>query len=472
MLKGTVHGANLRPQIERFLFLVGIFLSISIVTMAPAISYAATPAAWSLHPSADEAKTWREVVWAPELKLFVSISSNSVMTSPDGTSWTFRTTPTGSWSSIAWSAEAGKFVAVGIGSSNNMIYSSDGINWATAPIGVNALNAVTWSPERHQFVAVGISVIHSVVIAPDLTVTPSPAGSLGLTGVTWANNDAVYVATAGGTGLGKTYRSADGLNWTLNNTPPVNGPWNEVVYAEDKDLFVIVGTNGVMTSSDGVTWVPRTSPLSNLLSITYSPENSEFVAVGDGGGIQTSPDGANWTVVPLSTTNNWRGITWSPELSRYVGAANTGTDRVLVGLVPKISDAPLNLAVTTSSAGKADLSWTAPGFDGNSAITGYRIERSVNGGAFTTLAANITGTTFQDIELNNGTSYAYRAFAINAMGESLASNEAEVTTGQTTQATATTLAETGTNQYGVLAVASALLLVGLASIVALRKVVS
>jgi hypothetical protein len=442
---------------------MGLSLSISVLAVIPTISYAATPAMWSIHPSADETKTWREVVWSPELKIFVTISSNSVMTSPDGINWTFRTTPTGSWSSIAWSPEANKFVAVGIGSSNNMIYSSDGINWATAPIGINALNAITWSPEKHQFVATGIATIPSVTIAPDLTTTSAPVGALGLTSVKWSKNDNIYVATAGGTGLGRTYSSSDGLNWTINNTSPVNGPWNDITYADDKDLFVIVGTNGVMTSSEGVAWTPRTSPLSNLLSVTYSPENSEFVAVGDNGGVQISPDGINWTVVSLSTTNNWRGIAWSPELSRYVGAASTGTNRVLVGLVPKVSNAPSNLAATSSSLVGANLSWLAPSFDGNSAITGYRIERSVNGGAFLTLVTNISGTTFQDTGLNPDVTYKYRVFAVNAMGESVASNEATLTQ-------AAMLAETGIDQYSVLAIATTLILVGVLTVIRHRKV--
>lgn len=440
-------------QLKKLLMALVMLIGLGIAI--PASTYAATPATWSLYPSADEAKTWRDVVWSPELKIFVTISSNSVMTSPDGINWTFRTTPTGSWSSVAWSSEAGKFIAVGIGSSNNMIYSSNGINWATAPIGVNALNAITWSPEKHQFVAAGISVIPSVTIASNLTTTSAPAGSLGLTGVAWSKNDNMYVATAGGTGLGRTYMSNDGLNWTLNNTPPVNGPWNDIIYANDKDLFVIIGTNGVMTSHDGITWTSQTSPFSNLIAATYSPENSEFVAVGDSGGVQTSPDGINWTVVTLSTTNNWRGITWSPELSRYVGAANTGTNRVLVGLVPKVPDAPLNLTASSSGSVKADLSWSVPSFDGNSTITGYRIERSVNGGAFNVLVAT-TGspaTKYTDMTTVTETSYTYRIYALNAQGQSIASNVAAIHVGAM-------LADTGMDQYGLIAGASVLVLAG------------
>jgi hypothetical protein len=448
-----IKGFKLQTK-RRLLTTIGILVAVGTLVMVPINSYAATPATWSLHPSADDTKLWRDVAWSPELKLFVAVGSSSIMTSSDGVTWTSRTSPPGTWASVAWSPEMGKFVAVGTGSSNNMTYSSDGINWATAPVGASTLNAITWSPEKHQFVAVGIAGTHSVIINPDLSFTPSPVLIQGQDGVVWSKNDNAYVAVAGGASLGRTYISTDGLNWTLNNTPPVNGPWTDIAYAEDQDLYVIVGTNGVMTSNDGVTWTSHTSPLTNLINITYSPENGEFVAVGDGGGIETSPDGVTWTAVSLSTTNNWRGITWSPELSRYVGVANAGTNLVLVGLIPKVSNAPLNLTATSSiGATKADISWNVPSFDGNTTITGYRLERSMNGGAFTTRVTNITGTTFQDTGLDPNATYKYRVFAINAIGESITSNEAILTR-------VATLADTGVNMPLFIGVAALFMVAG------------
>jgi hypothetical protein len=57
------------------------------------------------------------------------------------------------------------------------------------------------------------------------------------------------------------------------------------------NTFVAVGRGGaILTSPDGATWTQRTSPTSNsLYGATYG--NGTFVAVGYDGTILTSPDG-------------------------------------------------------------------------------------------------------------------------------------------------------------------------------------
>lgn len=225
-----------------------------------------------------------------------------------------------------------------------------------------------------------------------------------------------------------------------------------------------------MTSPDGANWTPRVSPLANLINITYSPENSEFVVVGNGGGVQTSPDGITWTAVPVATTNNWRGVTWSPGLYRYVSVASSGTDRVLVGLVPKVSSAPLDLAIASTTSSGINLTWNPPYFNGNSAITGYRIERSVNGGAFETLVANTTATTTTYSDTSNiaaGRQYSYRIYALNSEGQSSTSNT--VVTDVAAAAAVSQLADTGTNQYAIMLLASVFLLLSAAMYARKRK---
>src|SRR5207245_2563013 len=78
-----------------------------------------------------------------------------------------------------------------------------------------------------------------------------------------------------------------------------------------------------------------------------------------------------------------------------------------------------------------NLSWTAPADNGGSAITGYMIERSANGGStWSTIASNSgsTATTYSDTGLAAGTAYTYRVSAINSVGSSLPSNNPSATT--------------------------------------------
>src|SRR5205823_4825017 len=78
-----------------------------------------------------------------------------------------------------------------------------------------------------------------------------------------------------------------------------------------------------------------------------------------------------------------------------------------------------------------NLTWTAPTDNGGSAITGYKIERSTDGGStWSTLVANtgISGTTYSDPGLAHTTTYTYRVSAINSVGTSPPSTTASATT--------------------------------------------
>src|SRR5207249_6705337 len=89
------------------------------------------------------------------------------------------------------------------------------------------------------------------------------------------------------------------------------------------------------------------------------------------------------------------------------------------------------LAATTVSASQVNLSWTAPADNGGSSITGYKIERSTNGGStWSTLVANTgsAATTYSDAGLTHTTTYAYRVSAINSVGTGSPSSTASATT--------------------------------------------
>jgi hypothetical protein len=66
------------------------------------------------------------VCWAAEVGLFVAVatvgSGNKVMTSPDGITWTSRTSAAdNSWICVCWAAEVGLFVAVAYSGSGNRV---------------------------------------------------------------------------------------------------------------------------------------------------------------------------------------------------------------------------------------------------------------------------------------------------------------------------------------------------------------
>ena len=109
-----------------------------------------------------------------------------------------------------------------------------------------------------------------------------------------------------------------------------------------------------------------------------------------------------------------------------------GTGRTTATSAP---GAPTGLTATASGTTAINLSWSAPGSTGGSAITGYKIEVSSNGGSsWTNLVANTsnTTTTYAHTGLTAGATRHYRVSAINTNGTGTASNVANATTGQTT----------------------------------------
>ncbi len=95
-----------------------------------------------------------------------------------------------------------------------------------------------------------------------------------------------------------------------------------------------------------------------------------------------------------------------------------------------IATVPLQLSAESTIESTIELRWSAPESDGGDTITGYFIERSLNGAAFTTLIAD-TGnddTSFTDSTLSARDNGKYRISAINVSGTGPLSNAASATT--------------------------------------------
>ncbi len=95
-----------------------------------------------------------------------------------------------------------------------------------------------------------------------------------------------------------------------------------------------------------------------------------------------------------------------------------------------VPDAPTGLVATDVSPTQIDLFWLAPAYDGGAAVTGYLIEVSEDGTAWTDLVAN-TGsraTAFSHTGLLPGSTRHYRVSAINRVGAGAPSASASAET--------------------------------------------
>ena len=155
----------------------------------------------------------------------------------------------------------------------------------------------------------------------------------------------------------------------------------------------------------------------------------------------TSGTGTTYAHTGLSagTTRHYRVSainTNGASTASNVDGATTGTSA---------PGAPTSLMATASGNTRIDLSWTAPGSNGGSAITGYKIEISSDGGtSWSDHVANTsgTGTTYAHTGLAAGTTRHYRVSAINSNGAGATSNVAGTTTGTTVPGATTGLVAT------------------------------
>jgi len=96
-----------------------------------------------------------------------------------------------------------------------------------------------------------------------------------------------------------------------------------------------------------------------------------------------------------------------------------------------VPSVPTDLSAEATNSTTAALRWTTPTSDGGNPITGYFIERNLNGAGFATLVADTasTVTSFIDSTLTVSRSNAvYRVSAINIDGTGSPSNESSMTT--------------------------------------------
>ena len=110
-----------------------------------------------------------------------------------------------------------------------------------------------------------------------------------------------------------------------------------------------------------------------------------------------------------------------------VGRASRVASAITDATVP---DAPTGLTATAVTSTRIDLFWLAPAYDGGAAVTGYRIEVSEDGTAWTDLVIN-TGsraTTFPHTDLLPGSKRHYRVSAINRVGPGAPSESASAET--------------------------------------------
>lgn len=247
----------------------------------------------------------------------VSSVSGRIFSSANGVTWTSLITPTSGMRRIAFGA--GRLVAVGIAS--DTLVSTNGTTWTSGPpptsealLGINFINGL--------FYAVGTGGV--ILTSPDgvtWTARSSSGNRSYLQNVAFGNGLYVIPGQSGTSGRALLV-SSDGATWreTIASVSGVGTSLRGVTTGAET-LVAVGGGGTVLQSTDGAQWSPRSSATTVQLNDVHFG-SGRFVAVGVAGTIITSTDGSSWSAQTAPTNVTLNGVRFDNGL--WVIAAASG----------------------------------------------------------------------------------------------------------------------------------------------------
>lgn len=388
--------------------------------------------------------------------LYIVVGNNgSILTSSDTTTWTpVYGATTFTLNDICYGD--GMFVAVG--ASGTIIYSTDGSVWNAASTNtfLTLTSIVYAGGVINNYVAASNTgkIIYSTDADAWTVVAPAQTADVSLNSIAYYD-DLIVVAGNGGV----VATSSNITSWTLATIPTsynlqtvmwnndqwmIGGDYSTVLVSLDAiewvygftDTFraaanssttwVFVGDGGVIYSTTDTDLSIVTSPTTeNLFDVTYSLDDTQFVAVGANGIILTSSDGATWTEGTSGTLENLNKVVYDPDNALYLIVGTNGT--LLTSDDSAVTWTPIDISsVTTVNLygiavwpESGSLTYIAVG-DGGEAIT------SPNSLAWTAQSTGITDD-LQSVtvaDLGGGT---YKTVAVGMNGLIITSDDAGIT---------------------------------------------
>ena len=279
---------------------------------------------WTRRNALPAGSDLHSVVWGQNQ--FVTVGDvGTVRTSPDGTNWTTRATPTAR-PLYGVTYGNGRFVAVG--QSGTVLTSTNGETWALGTADTNATFFSATFGNGH-FLAVGTGygpsftpVAFRSTNGTDwnaVTVPPACCNPYGFLAATFGAGRFVLTDNAGA-----AYSSAGLVSWTntgffvalaVEGAAYVNGS------------FVAVGEGGSLNvSPDGLTWPPSYAYSNNVSSRTlYGVAHGagRYLVAGAKGALTATTNLQTWTPVPSPTEDNLEDIIFANGLFVAVGESGT-----------------------------------------------------------------------------------------------------------------------------------------------------
>lgn len=221
----------------------------------------------------------------------------TIATSPDASTWSLQQQIEGEHDLNAICYGNGLFVAVG--DDGTIATSDEAHTWSSKIEGAREFVAISCAND-HYVAGSRSRIFHS---SDAKTWSPIWEPPVGL----WAPPKVRSIAFGNGRYV------VVGGEVTSNGSLTKTEPWKEIKAEPGEEFFgvtfannqyIAVGHNNlggmIKTSSNGENWVDRVSGTHVVLrAIAFT--NGKYVAVGDGGTILTSTDGAKWELLPIAS---------------------------------------------------------------------------------------------------------------------------------------------------------------------------
>lgn len=278
-----------------------------------------------------------------------SVFADDYYTSTDGgANWTKRTLPypTRQWT---WFFDGTNFIGYSTNNSTNgVIESTDGITWTgRTAVSMNGGSDFVYNGSVYVVINVGTIIITS----PDratwtqraVTAIGSGVGGGGMGLISWNAGAGLFLLSTSTAGQYQT--SPDAITWTNRTTWPSTAATfalsGNVAFASNATTTVAISPlGGVCTSTDGINWTNRELPFNNSdymilsgLSWGVHWDGTNFIARNNNGFSWYSSNGITWT----KTTR--MNSTVATSLVRFYGETGFLVNLTSAGKIYRISNA-------------------------------------------------------------------------------------------------------------------------------------
>ncbi len=319
----------------------------------------------------------------------------------------------------------------GLSSSSNTISTQPG--HTTVPTNLQADDIsptsilLTWAAPSQTFGSItGYTIMEEIAPSTYVTVTDTstPQTSYTVTGLTTDKEYSYVIKARYNTGTSSAISDSVSATPTLDSKPPsqysVSTKPQSLTATAVSPIQINLGWN--YPSDDGGT------PITGY-RIDVKVGNAPYITLEQ----DTDSSTRTYSHLDLTTDTQYSYKVYA------INPAGTSSPSNEASAIPSTSSSPpqskekpgppRSLLANPFSPTQINLSWQPPSNDGNSPITGYKIDVKKGTESYTTLSPNVgKNTKYSHTGVITGTNYEYRVYSINSIGTSTSSATASATT--------------------------------------------